>query len=138
MKLNCLRHSLAVLIAVIALGRSGQTQQGRDSAAVAQATAAAATWLLLVDNAEYEASWDQAAPAFQQAVSKVDWVRSVSQARAPFEAFGARRLTSAEFHETLPNAPPGPYVILLYRTEVAQNGPVIETVVPMRLADGGG
>lgn len=124
------------LLALGALVRPARAQQAGDSTAIAHAAASAATWLLLVDNGEYEVSWDHASPAFQQAVSKADWVRAVSQARTPFEPFGARRLAGAEFHESLPNAPPGPYVILQYRTRVSQERTVMETVVPMRLPDG--
>ena len=130
------RNGLTGLIALVALARAGHAQQPSDSAAIDQAASAAVTWLELIDNGTYESSWEQAAPAFQQAVSKPDWVRSVAQARTPFEPFGTRRLARAEFQETLPNAPPGPYVILQYRTSVSQDRTVMETVVPMRQADG--
>jgi Protein of unknown function (DUF4019) len=130
------RSGLLGFVALVVLAGPGHAQQANDSAATAQAASAADTWLLLVDNGDYDASWDQAAPAFQQAVSKADWGRSVTQARIPFEPFGARRLAKAEFQESLPNAPPGPYVILQYRTSVSQNRTVTETVVPMRQADG--
>lgn len=111
-------------------------QAAPDTSAVSLATAAAESWLALVDAGRYEISWDQAAPAFRQAVSRPDWVVAVGRARAPFEAFGARRLSGAAFHATLPNAPPGPYVILTYLTAVAGDRSVTETVVPMRTETG--
>lgn len=110
--------------------------QNTDTTATKLAAAAALSWLASVDQGDYEASWERAAPAFQQAVTRADWVTAVSAARVPFEPFGTRTLIKAEYHESLPNAPPGPYVIVQYRTEVSQGRRVIETVVPMRTADG--
>lgn len=111
-------------------------QAAPDTSAVSLATAAAESWLALVDAGRYEASWDQAAPAFRQTVVQADWVVAVGRARIPFEPFGERRLSGAAFHATLPNAPPGPYVILTYLTAVAGARTVTETVVPMRTETG--
>ncbi len=111
-------------------------QAAPDTSAVSLATTAAEGWLALVDAGSYEASWEAAAPAFREAVSQADWVVAVGRARAPFEPFGVRRQSGAVFHATLPNAPPGPYVILTYTTAVAGDRSVTETVVPMRTAAG--
>lgn len=92
--------------------------------------------VLLVDQRRYEESWDSAAVFFRSAVSKVDWEKAVLQARGPFEPFGARKLLSATFATTLPNAPAGQYVVLRYGTQVAGNRAVVETVTPMKEADG--
>lgn len=122
--------TLGVLLALCA--GPLQAQQAPDTSAVAKAKAASTAWLGLVDQGLYEASWDSAAPAFQAAVTKSDWVQAVTQARAPFEPFGARTFVEAQYLESLPNAPPGPYVVLQYATKVKGNRTVIETVAPMR------
>lgn len=111
-------------------------QAAPDTSTVSMAAAAAESWLALVDAGRYEASWEEAAPAFRQVVSQPDWVVSVGRARVPFEPLGARRLSGATFHATLPNAPPGPYVILTYLTAAAGGRTVTETVVPMRTETG--
>jgi hypothetical protein len=93
-------------------------------------------WLRLVDQGEYEASWDSASVSFRGAVTKQQWRDAVAQARGPLEPFGARRLTSRQYATSLPNAPPGQYVVLQYETVVGGGQRVVETVVPMRDADG--
>lgn len=130
-----IRSSLAVLL-LLALWTRPARSQSSDTSATGLAAAAALSWLAIVDQGDYETSWDRAAPAFQQALTKADWVTAVSAARVPFEPFGARTLINADYHESLPDAPPGPYVIVQYRTEVSQGRRVIETVVPMRTANG--
>ena len=106
--------------------------QQPDTSAVHLATEASQVWLKLVDDGKYDESWDTAAPSFQQAVTKPAWSQALAQARGPFEPFGERTLLGARYFETLPNAPPGPYVVIQYRTKVSGNREVIETVVPMR------
>lgn len=124
-----------ILIGLATASRA-HAQTAPDTSSIAQATAAGSAWVSLLDAGELEASWDSAALAFQAAVSRREWLQAVMQARGPFEPFGTRTLVGAQFHATLPNAPPGPYVILSYQTAVEGNRTVIETVVPMRLADG--
>lgn len=111
-------------------------QAALDTAAVTSATQAAVAWLALVDNGQFDDSWDAAAPVLQGALTKAAWSQALLQARGPLEPFGARALTSAQYVTTLPNAPPGPYVVLQYRTKVARGREVVETVTPMRLPDG--
>jgi len=128
---------LGALTLLVALPASPlHAQQGADTTAVSRAEAASTAWLGLVDQGLYEASWDSAAPAFQAAVTKSDWTQAVVQARAPFEPFGTRTLVEARYIETLPNAPPGPYVVIQYATKVKGNRTVIETVAPMRTSNG--
>ena len=105
-------------------------------AAVAAAQAAAGAWLGLVDGARYHESWDSAASYFRSAVTKPDWEDAVRKARRPFEPLGARTLLGASFQTKLPNAPPGEYVVLQYRTQAAGRKVVIETVTPMEDKDG--
>jgi hypothetical protein len=124
---------------LFALGTAGPVLAQRPdtaSAAVAAAQAAAGPWLTLVDQQRYGESWDSAASPFRSAVSKAQWEQAVQQARGPFEPFGARKLRSASYTTTLPNAPPGHYVVLQYETQAAGKGAVIETVTPMKEFDG--
>jgi len=129
-----LRLGIVLLGVTTAAPAAGQAAP--DSTAIPQATAAATAWVILLDEGRYEASWDSAAPAFQQAVTQAAWVEAAVRARGPFEPFGKRSLAGAELRATLPNAPPGPYVILRFHTAVAGGRTVTETVVPMRLPDG--
>ncbi len=100
------------------------------------AEAAAREWLALVDAGEYGSSWDHAAAAFQAAVAREAWVAQIGEVRAPVDPLGERTLFFAQYRATLPSAPPGEYVVLQFRTDMADGGAVVETVTPMREADG--
>ncbi len=100
------------------------------------ATQAALDWLQLVDDGKYAESWEQAAAAFKRAVTKGAWEHSVVAARSAFEPFGERTIFVARYTTELPNAQPGEYFILQYRTQVPGRRTVVETVVPMRDSDG--
>ncbi len=132
-----LRHVLlSTALALTLLPRQAPAQQTTQDESISRATRAAESWLMLLDSASYGESWEQAAKAFQQAVAKSYWETQVAQVRAPFLPFGERTLVKSQYLESLPNAPPGPYVILEYRTQVRDGKTVVERVVPMREADG--
>ena len=102
--------SSLILIALLAAGPVPARRPDTAGAVVAAAEAAAEPWLTLVDQQHYGRSWDSTAAPFRSAVSKAKWEQAVQQARAPFEAFGGRKLRSATYATTLPNAPPGDYL----------------------------
>jgi hypothetical protein len=129
--------SVALTLAFVALtAPAARAQAASGSSADSAAIAAARRWVALVDAGKYEASWDSAAALFRAALTKAQWVPAVGQAREPFEPFGARALLTSRYTRTLPNAPPGEYVILTYRTGVGAGRSVLETIVPMKDADG--
>jgi Protein of unknown function (DUF4019) len=129
---------LLAALALLASISSGPVaaQETGDTAAVQAATSAASVWLVLVDQGKYDQSWEAAAPAFRAAVTKTAWALALTKARGPLEPFGGRTLLGAKYVESLPNAPPGPYVVIQFRTNVAGGREVVETVTPMRTPDG--
>ncbi len=105
-----------------------------EQAKIGAAIEVAEGWLALLDDGQYDSSWETAATVIQQAMPKDEWGPTIRQARGPFEPFGERELVQSQFLTTLPNMPEGEYVVLAYATDTAQ-GKVLETVVPM-LEDG--
>jgi hypothetical protein len=77
-----------------------------------QAIKAAASWLALVDAKEYDKSWAEAAPLFQEKISEKDWVRMVAFVREPLGEVKSRQLLGAQPATTLPGAPEGEYVVI--------------------------
>ena len=100
------------------------------------AQAAAESWLKLVDDASYDASWDQAAKVFKGAVKQVDWGQVAGGVRAPLGKLVSRKLKSREYTEKLPGAPDGKYVVIQYDTVFANKASAVETIVPMADPDG--
>lgn len=100
------------------------------------ATAAAEAWLAQVDAGDYAASWAAAAEIFKGAVTESQWAAQAEAARVPLGALSARELQSTAYHEQLPGAPDGAYVVITYQSRFANKQAATETVVPMRDTDG--
>src|SRR5262245_27783298 len=92
------------------------------------AQAAAESWLKLVDDGNYAASWDQAATMFKGAVTRADWVKIAGDQRIPLGKLVSRKLKSREYTENVPGAPEGRYVIVHYDTEFGQKASADEMV----------
>ena len=92
-------------------------------------------WLAVEDRGSYGEAWDGAAASAQKGVPRARWVRSMEQARAPLGAVQSRVFKSAEYSTSVPGAPPGEYVTVLYDTAFetrASSGAVTETVTLRR------
>jgi hypothetical protein len=147
------KSTAAILLAAAALSCAAQAQTTKpaatpnpgnvtnpDDPVVKAATSAggeaAARWLALADAGQWDASWNALAPAVQQQIGKDDFVSSVSAVRNQYGAVKARRARTVTFTHSLPGTPPGDYVVLQYDTDFANGAHAIETVTPMRTADG--
>ena len=122
-----------VLMALLGGGRLAHAQ-GSDSTAAA--VAAARAWLQLVDAGRNGESWDSAAAIFKGAVTRSGWEEAVREGRAPWEPFGERELLGASYRTSLPNVPPGAYVVIQFRTRAGKERRVVETITPARAQDG--
>jgi hypothetical protein len=91
----------------------------------------AEAWLALVDQGQYEQSWDAASERFKNAISKQDWAKSLAAVRKPLGEVKSRNLNSKQYTTTLPGAPDGEYVVLQYTTSFADKESATETVTSM-------
>jgi predicted transcriptional regulator len=101
-----------ILIAVHALAR--EVDPAAD--AVTKGQAAVEAWLTLTDAGKYGESWEAGAAVFKAAVTKAAWEKAMTDSRKPLGAVKSRKLKSATFSTSLPQAPPGEYVIVQYDT----------------------
>ena len=97
---------------------------------------AAEQWLALVDGAQYAASWEQAASVFKTAITAAQWEQASSRARQPFGPFKSRKVTSRKFSTTLPGAPDGQYVVVVFESAFDRKAAAIETAVMTLDTDG--
>ncbi len=97
---------------------------------------AANEWLMLVDEGKYAESWDNAAEYFKNALSSREWEKSLAAVRTPLGKMIRRVSKSADYHTSLPGAPDGEYVVIMYETSFAHKRSATETVTPMRQKDG--
>lgn len=106
------------------------------SEAVSAATSAAESWLKLVDDAQYDASWTNAASAFRRAVSTEAWAKAAGNVRGQLGKLLTRKLASAHYTTSVPGAPDGKYVIIQYDASFEKKASAVETVTPMQDPDG--
>ncbi|HEY2808507.1 MAG TPA: DUF4019 domain-containing protein [Steroidobacteraceae bacterium] len=100
------------------------------------AEAAARAWLALVDAGRYADSWSSAAGMFRQKITASQWAAAAAGARAPLGALKSRTLQSATPRSTLPGAPDGEYVVIQFASSFEHKASAVETVTPMKDADG--
>ena len=109
---------LSLLLAVVGCG------SGDEDVAVE----ASDQWLSLLDNGDYQASWQQSAALFRKGVSAEDFAKQIGGAREQAGKLVSRKLRSAQAAQQLPNVPRGRYVVIQYDS-VFQNQPAaVETV----------
>lgn len=100
------------------------------------AQAAAASWLKIVDKADYATSWEEAAKLFKGAVTKDQWKQAAAGVRGPLGRVISRKVKSREYKEKVPGAPDGKYVIVQFDTVFDKKSSAVETVTPMLDPDG--
>ncbi len=115
--------------------RPAEAKPTAASSAEQQAPLRAGDWLALVDQGQYTASWDAAAPLFQASTTKQQWEGAAQGARSPLGELGKRALRAAEYKTSLPNAPAGEYVVVHYDSAFAKKAAAREIVTLMRGAD---
>ena len=97
---------------------------------------AASGWLALVDAGRYGESWNQAASLFQRQVTAEQWKTALTNVRQPLGALVSRKLASARHANSLPGAPDGDYVVIVFETVFENKKAAVETVTPMKEKDG--
>ena len=119
--------ALAVLLAVA----TAQAQSPEDAA-----QNSVEPWLALVDSAQYAASWEQAAGGLKKAVAAPQWEQAVMRAREPFGRLLSRKATARTYSTTLPGAPDGQYVRLVFDSAFERKAAAVETAVMALESDG--
>ena len=107
-----------------------------NSASIDDARIAAIEFLALVDEREYDKSYSTASSVLRQEVSKEDWVAHVSNLRNPLGQLNQRLENLSVIHDSLPDAPPGEYVIFTYDSSLENNKFAAEVVAVVKESDG--
>ena len=126
---------MKLLCALLMLAIAAPAAPASDTPTAA-AEGAARAWLALVDAGQYAASWNSASTQFRQRISSAQWAAAVAGVRAPLGALKSRTLQSATPTNTLPGAPDGQYVVLQFAASFEHKAGAIETVTPVKDADG--
>ena len=122
----------AVVIAVFLLAPLGAVASSPEEEAVKAAT----DWLALVDSGNYAESWDTAAAYFKGSITKDQWEETLKGVRPPLGKSQSRKVKSKQYATSLPGAPDGEYVVIQFDTSFENKSTAVETVTPMKDADG--
>ena len=101
-----------------------------------KARAAAEKWLSLLDDGKFAESWDESAEFFRKNVTKTKWASTTKDIRTPLGKVKSRVKQDADYRTSLPGAPDGEYVVIIFKTAYANKKDAIETVTPMKCKDG--
>ena len=130
--MDALRRMALAALLLAALPARPEEQTEID---LAPAIAEAQRWLTLIDQGRYGASWEAAAPMFQEAMSRHRWETTLPGARDPLGQPVTRKMRQADFTTTVPNAPPGEYVVIQFDTRFEKRPATTEIVTPMKVGD---
>jgi len=121
-----------IFLTIFALTPACFADQAQDVAAVA----AAENFLQLIDAGHYADSWDASANYFQQQVPRPRWVEQLEDIRPALGSVLSRTVTSKHYATSLPGAPAGNYVVILFATSFQNKENSVETVTAMLDQDG--
>jgi len=96
----------------------------------------AEAWLALVDGERYGESWERAASFFKERVTAEQWRQAASGVRGPLGKLVSREFLRAQPTDKLPGAPDGDYVVIQFRASFQNKKDAVETITPMKDADG--
>jgi len=134
---------MSLIIAAVALSNLGA--MSRDVQASAQnvlasdpqpaeteGSAIARKWVGLIDEGQWDASWQAAGTMVKAQLTAAQWATTIQSVRQPLGRPSSRTLQSATRTKTLPGAPAGDYQLLQFSTRFANKPDAIETVVLAR------
>ena len=129
---------LALLLAAVAPPASlaGQGESGAADSAISAAEQAASRWFDLLADANYAASWEQAAPYFREHVTREQWIVNAGMLDRQFHRRDQRRLVEARWLQDEPPLPRAEYVVLRWLTVLDEFRQVGERVIMSHERDG--
>jgi len=77
---------------------------------------AAETWLKVVDEGNYDKSWDTGSLTFQLTIPKKEWSKALQSMRQPLGNVVSRQLVEQRPAENPKGLPKGFYMVLFYKT----------------------
>lgn len=83
---------------------------------VASSSNAAKTWLNLIDNVEYDESWNATSSITQNRISKKSWVTILNKTRKPLGLVKTRNVLDQRTAKDPKNMPKGDYMVFFYNT----------------------
>ena len=93
------------------------------------------SWLNLVDNGQYAASWKNASTLFKSKESESVWIKNLESIRSPLGSMKSRHIATAHSAKSLPGVPDGEYLIVQFYTSFEHKALALETVTAVKEQD---
>ncbi len=126
--------SLLALLVIMLCCTFSPAQAGSANESTAQRAARA--WLSLIDAGRYADSWQDASTYFTGAVSRQKWEADLNGVRKPLGKLVSRKVAKTKEATTLPGAPDGRYVVMVFTSSFEHKKTATETVTFMLDQDG--
>lgn len=134
---------MSLIIAAVALSTVGRTHNDAQASiqnvsmaaarpAETEASSVAHKWLELLDDGQWNASWQAAGTMFKAQLTPAQWATTIQSVRQPLGQASSRSFQSVIQTKTLPGAPAGDYQVFQFGTRFANKPDTIETVVLAR------
>lgn len=120
-----------LMINFISLFSNAQMNINKNDSAVIDACI---EWIKQVDDGEYELSWQQAAPYFQEKITASEWRYAATKARLELGELSKRNFSSVHLHSSFPEAPDGEYVVVSADSRYQHNHSTKEFFTLMKVA----
>ncbi len=131
------RQRLIALLSVVAL-LFASVPSGAQSPSRSDAATAADIWWMRLWAGRYEQSWELLAQYARAKISRDDWYDYAKKTYEPLGKVQARRVVKIERLEPLPDAPGAERVAVVYESDYAKSGAVVETFILMSEKCGAG
>ncbi|MBU0677592.1 MAG: DUF4019 domain-containing protein [Verrucomicrobia bacterium] len=112
--------------------RATTTIEEAESAAID----AAQKWLALIDDGQFEKSWELSASYFKANVTLEQWIAAMKGVRVPLGAKLSRKVLTTKYMTEMPGGPDGEYVVIQFESSFQNKANAIETITPMLDKDG--
>ncbi len=130
---RAIRFGVIAASLIIAVAAGVRADEKANEAA---AQTVALGWLHVIDAGQYAQAWRETAAPVKAAFNADEFTRKMNETRKLLGVVNSRKLESATYETSLPGAPPGKYVVLVYATDFAGRHAGKEIVTPMLEKDG--
>ena len=130
---RAVRFGVIAAVLIIAAAAGVRADEKTQEAA---AQTVALGWLHEIDAGQSAQAWRQAAAPVKAAATADQFAKKMDETRAQLGAVTSRKFESATYATSLPGAPAGKYVVVVYATDFAGRRAAKEIVTPMLERDG--
>lgn len=134
-----MKKSFLIIVIILCFYSSIQAQNDESKSnkeKIERAIISSNEWLKNVDSSNYEASWETSSDLFKKSITKDNWVKTLTGLRPSLGNVISREIQTNKYETSLPGAPDGEYVVIVYRTKFLNKENSYETVTPMKDNDG--